>query len=178
MSQLLWWVFASVAIGGAIGTVTRRSPIASLLFLVVSFFSVAAIYVILGAHFIAAVQVIVYAGAILVLFLFVIMLLNLRAEVGKPMHIGVPQLLGVAIAVGILAQLISVFFSAAAKLGPLGEYSGQRVAEEGSLAIVGKLLLTEYVVPFEIISVLLMIAVMGAVVLAKRRPQQHVEEGS
>src|SRR5688572_33361121 len=75
--RLLWWVFASLAVGGAIGMITRKNPIASLLFLVLSFFSLASIYVLLGAHFIAAIQVIVYAGAIMVLFLFVIMLLNL-----------------------------------------------------------------------------------------------------
>src|SRR5690606_26119148 len=77
LAQLLWWVFASMAVGGALGMVTRRNPVASLLFLVLTFFSLAAVYVLLGAHFIAAIQIIVYAGAIMVLFLFVIMLLNL-----------------------------------------------------------------------------------------------------
>ncbi|MGH7470869.1 MAG: NADH-quinone oxidoreductase subunit J, partial [Longimicrobiales bacterium] len=77
VADLLWWVFASLALGGGIGMITRKNPIASLLFLVLSFFSLAALYVLLGAHFIAAIQVIVYAGAIMVLFLFVIMLLNL-----------------------------------------------------------------------------------------------------
>jgi NADH:ubiquinone oxidoreductase subunit 6 (subunit J) len=77
LTQLLWWVFASIAVGGGLGMVTRKNPVASLLFLVLTFFSLAAIYVLLGAHFIAAIQIIVYAGAIMVLFLFVIMLLNL-----------------------------------------------------------------------------------------------------
>ncbi|HSK21345.1 MAG TPA: NADH-quinone oxidoreductase subunit J, partial [Longimicrobiales bacterium] len=77
LTQLLWWVFASLAVGGGLGMVTRRNPVASLLFLVLTFFSLAAVYVLLGAHFIAAIQIIVYAGAIMVLFLFVIMLLNL-----------------------------------------------------------------------------------------------------
>jgi NADH-quinone oxidoreductase subunit J len=77
LTQLLWWVFASIAVGGGLGMVTRRNPVASLLFLVLTFFSLAALYVLLGAHFIAAIQIIVYAGAIMVLFLFVIMLLNL-----------------------------------------------------------------------------------------------------
>ena len=175
---IFFYIFAAAAVLLALGLVVLRSPVYCAMSLVGTFLSVAAIFLLLGNEFVAAMQVLIYAGAIMVLFLFVIMLLNLRAEVGKPMHVGVPQLLGVAFAVGILAQLLSVFTSASAKLGPLGEYSTQRVAEEGSLAIMGKLLLTDYVVPFEIISVLLMIAVMGAVVLAKRRPPQHVEEGS
>src|SRR5688572_30862665 len=77
IAELLFLVFASVAVGGGVGTVMSHNPVASLLFLVLTFFSLAAIYVLLGAHFIAAIQIIVYAGAIMVLFLFVIMLLNL-----------------------------------------------------------------------------------------------------
>ncbi len=75
--QLLWWVFAALALGGGLGMIMSKSPTGSLISLVLSFFSLAAIYVLLGAYFIAAVQIIVYAGAIMVLFLFVIMLLNL-----------------------------------------------------------------------------------------------------
>lgn len=175
---IFFYLFAVAAVLLALGLIVLRSPVYCAMSLVGTFLCVAVIFLLLGNEFVAAMQVLIYAGAIMVLFLFVIMLLNLRAEMGKPRRIRVPQVLGVAIAVGILAQLISVFTSAAAKLGPLGEYSGQRVAEEGSLAIIGRLMLTEYVVPFEIIAVLLMISVMGAVVLAKRRPAQHVEEGS
>src|SRR5690625_6879998 len=77
MIELLWWIFASLAVGSALLTVTRRNPVASLLCLLLTFFCLAAIFVLLGAHFLAAMQVIVGAGAMLVLFLFVLMLLNL-----------------------------------------------------------------------------------------------------
>ena len=88
ITEILWWVFASMAIGGALGTITRKNPIGSLLFLIITFFALAAIYVMLGAQFIGAVQIIVYAGAIMVLFLFVIMLLNLGHDYRSDMRGG------------------------------------------------------------------------------------------
>src|SRR5690606_19980212 len=88
MSELFWWLFASLAVGGAIGTVLSRSPVSSLLSLVLTFFSLAAIYIMMGAHFIGAIQVMVYAGAIMVLFLFVIMLLNLGHDYKRDLRGG------------------------------------------------------------------------------------------
>src|SRR5688572_32737800 len=102
--QLLWWVFASMAVGGGLGMVTRRNPIGSLLFLILTFFSLAAIYVLLGAHFIGAIQIIVYTGAIMVLFLFVIMLLNLGTDYRSDMRGGLWVVLGF-VSAGIMGYM-------------------------------------------------------------------------
>jgi NADH-quinone oxidoreductase subunit J len=169
MTDLLWWVFASLAVGGGIGTVTRKNPVASLLFLVLSFFSLAAIYVLLGAHFIAAVQVIVYAGAILVLFLFVIMLLNL----GHDYHADVRG--GLWVVIGFLAAGLMGW----ALAGPLaggsapglsgGEAIDASVRELNAVGAIAQPLFRNFIVAFELTSILLLVAIVGAVILAKRR---------
>jgi len=170
MSQLLWYVFASVAIGGAIGTVTRRNPIASLLFLVVSFFAMAGIYVILGAHFIAAVQVIVYAGAILVLFLFVIMLLNLGHDYRSDMRGGVWIVTG-SIVAGVIGWAVSNAVRQPDVIPQLGgrESIDAAVREMNAVGAIAEPLFRDYVVAFELTSILLLVAIVGAVLLAKRR---------
>src|SRR5687768_13354776 len=106
IQELLWWVFAALALGGAIGMLSGRNPVASLLFLVLTFFSLAALYVLLGAHFIAATQVIVYAGAIMVLFLFVIMLLNLGHDYHADVRRGSWILVGF-VATGLIGFALS-----------------------------------------------------------------------
>ena len=170
MSELLWWVFASLAVLGGIGTVTSRNPVASLLFLVLSFFSLAAVYVLLGAHFIAAIQVILYAGAILVLFLFVIMLLNLGHDYRPDLRGGGWIVLG-SVAAGLVGWALAQAFSAEGAVADLG---GQQVIdasirELGAVGAIAQPLFRDFLVPFEITSVLLLVAIIGAVVLAKRR---------
>jgi len=170
MTNLLWWVFASMAIGGAIGTVTRRNPVASLLFLIVSFFALAGIYVLLGAHFIAAVQIIVYAGAILVLFLFVIMLLNLGHDYRTDIRAGSWIVLG-SIMAGVIGWAVA---SAVTVPGAVVQQSGQQsietsVRELNAVGAIAQPLFRDFVVAFELTSVLLLVAIVGAVVLAKRR---------
>ncbi len=168
--DLLWWVFASLTVGGGLGTVTSRNPIASLLFLVLSFFSLAALYVMLGAHFIAAIQVIVYAGAIMVLFLFVIMLLNLGHDYRSDLrHAG-------WIVVGFVAAGVLGFVLTEALTKPESvAVGGGREAIESSvrdLNAVGAIaqpLFRDFLVPFELTSILLLVAIIGAVLLAKRR---------
>ena len=169
MTDLLWWVFASLAVGGGIGTVTRKNPVASLLFLVLSFFNLAAIYVLLGAHFIAAVQVIVYAGAILVLFLFVIMLLNL----GHDYHADVRG--GLWVVVGFLAAgLMGWALAGPLAGGPAADLSGGEaidasVRELNAVGAIAQPLFRNFIVAFELTSILLLVAIVGAVILAKRR---------
>jgi len=170
VAQLLWWVFASLAVGGGIGMVTRRNPIASLLFLVLSFFSLAAIYVLLGAHFIAAVQVIVYAGAIMVLFLFVIMLLNLGHDYQSDLRGGLWIVWGFT-AAGIIGFVLSrVFIST----DPINTGRGApmidaAVQQQNAVGAIAQPLFRDFVIPFELTSVLLLVAIIGAVLLAKRR---------
>jgi NADH-quinone oxidoreductase subunit J len=170
MTELLWYVFAALALGGGIGMITRKSPVASLLFLVVTFFSLAAIFVLLQAHFIAAVQVIVYAGAIMVLFLFVIMLLNLGHDYQADLRGGAWLLAGFAVA-GVMGYLISRAVSGEAQLAiwPDEPVFADALGEHGAVGAIAFPLFQDYVVPFELTAVLLLVAVIGAVVLAKRR---------
>lgn len=169
-AQLLWWVFASLAVGGAIGTVTRKNPISSLLFLVLTFFSLAAIYLMLGAHFIGAVQIIVYTGAILVLFLFVIMLLNLGSEYQSDLRGGLWITTGF-VAAGLIGFAIWEAFrtpNAVAQLGGADRVDAA-VTEFGAVGAIADPLFRDFLVPFELTSILLLVAIIGAVLLAKRR---------
>jgi NADH-quinone oxidoreductase subunit J len=170
MVDLLWWVFASIAIGGAIGTITRRNPIASLLFLVLSFFALAGIYVLLGAHFIAAVQVIVYAGAILVLFLFVIMLLNLGHDYRSDLRGGAWIVAGF-VSAGVIGWAVSRSVTEPAAFVERGgqEAIETSIRELGAVGAIAQPLFREFVVAFELTSILLLVAIVGAVVLAKRK---------
>jgi len=170
MTELLFYLFASLAIGGALNMVRSQNPIASLLSLVLTFFSLAAIYVLLDAHFIAAVQVIVYAGAIMVLFLFVIMLLNLGHDYRPDLREGGWILAGSA-ATGLLAYfLLRVLAPERGLAGAAGTELLQAVVREtNAVGAIGRPLFREYVVPFELTSVLLLAAIVGAVLLAKRR---------
>ena len=170
MTDLLWWVFASVAIGGALGTVTRKNPIASLMFLVLTFFSLAGIYVLLNAHFIAAAQVIVYTGAILVLFLFVIMLLNLGHDYRSDLRSGGWIVLSF-IAAGLIGGSVS---SGIGDPAAIVQRNGQQaidasLAELNAVGAIGEPLFREFVIAFELTSILLLVAIVGAVLLAKRR---------
>jgi NADH-quinone oxidoreductase subunit J len=170
MTQLLWWVFASVAVGGGLGMILGRNPVASLLSLVLTFFSLAAIYILMGAHFIGAVQVIVYAGAIMVLFLFVIMLLNLGHDYRPDVRSTGWMAAGFATA-GLLGYLLMRGLlgpsDAAAEMGvPMIDALVREYNVVGAIALP---LFREYVVPFELTGLLLLVAVVGAVVLAKRR---------
>jgi NADH-quinone oxidoreductase subunit J len=160
MDAFLFLIFATVAVVCGIFVVSQRHPITSALALIGVMGSLAVIYLLLGAPFIAAVQVLVYAGAIMVLFVFVIMLLNAGAEErtrGSAIarYFGFPLL---AALLGIVSYLVlRAFPNAAARVG---EYTG------GSPANIGTALFTKYLLPFEITSILVLIAIVGAVLLA------------
>ena len=174
---IAFYIVAFLAVASALNVLILRSPVYCAISLVGTFFFLGIVFILLNNEFVAAVQILVYAGAIMVLFLFVIMLLNLRPDAAPvSLKFGISKILGIGLTVGILAQLVGVFSSSKAKLGPLGEYTTERVAEEGSLQIIGGLLFKEFVLPFEVISVLLMVSVIGAVVLAKKRPPEEPEE--
>lgn len=131
------------------------------------FFSLAAVYVMIQAEFVAVIQVLVYAGAIMVLFLFVLMLLSLRDEGPSFIRWSVGKVLAVVIAFGIWAQLALVLGQHDPEaLVPQIVSSGEEI---DSIKLIGQLLFTEYLLPFEAISLLLLVAVIGAVVIAKRR---------
>ncbi len=169
--DILFYVLAAVAIGGAFGVVMARTPVGSLLFMVATLASLAAVYVLLEAHFLAAVQIIVYAGAIMVLFLFVIMLLNLGHEYRTDLKGGFFAILSFGV-VGALAGGLARQFSGAGlgdAITPGGQAIDAALAEHGAVGAIAQPLFTEYVVPFEITGILLLVAIVGALVLAKRK---------
>jgi NADH-quinone oxidoreductase subunit J len=170
LTQLLWWVFASLAVGGGLGMATRRNPVASLLFLVLTFFSLAGIYVLLGAHFIAAIQIIVYAGAIMVLFLFVIMLLNLGHDYQADLRGGLWIVVGF-VSAGVIGYFV---WQALGAPGAIIQRSGEQeiaasVEQLNAVGAVAYPLFRNYIVAFELVGILLLVAIIGAVLLAKRR---------
>ena len=161
METLLFAVFALVAVASALVVITQKNPVNSVLALVVTFFCLAVLYVMLGAQFIAALQVIVYAGAIMVLFLFVVMLLNLKEKPAWDARGPLLTGLGFAAAGGVL--LIAV----TALRKPLG-LSASIDPQMGTVASVGDALFRRFLLPFEVVSVLLLAAIIGAVALVKR----------
>jgi len=173
-----FYILGIVSVLGALALVLVPSPVYCALALVASFFAMGAIFILLNQEFVAAIQILVYAGAIMVLFLFVIMLLNLRSDEPYAVRWNLRRVVGVAIVLGILSQLVAVFSAPAAKLGPDGGYPLERIMKEGAAQVVGGLLFTQYVLPFEVIAVLLMVAVMGAVLIAKRPPGDGPASGS
>ena len=165
LSQLLFVLFGAMAIGCAVAVVAQRNPLYSAISLVGVFVSLACLYLTLQAPFIAAIQVIVYAGAIMVLVVFVIMLLNVEEEVRKPVR------LHYLIPVGVL--LAAVLVGEAAFMLQLGStVSFQPVGTAGSdvglTASIGTGMFTKYLLPFEVTSVLILMALVGAITLARQ----------
>ena len=161
---VLFLVFAAICIAGAVNLLIQRHPISSALSLVVVMASLAAEYLLLGAEFVAAVQVIVYAGAVMVLFVFVIMLLNAGEEERSKgsrvaLVIGVPGIL----AGGVLTAWVLLKQTGDLAIGALPGYP----------KTIGRLLFHDFLLPFEVTSVLILIAIMGAVVLANRPETQN-----
>jgi NADH-quinone oxidoreductase subunit J len=172
-----FYLFGLVAIASAITFVTRKSPVAAALWLVTTMFCLAAMFVLLDAQFLGAMQVLVYAGAIMVVFLFVIMLLNL----GRPADMGDAagpwwKLAGGLVGLALLAQVFALTRSHVpeALALPQGALAAE-FARTGAIAPLAGPLFNEYLLAFEVTSVLLLAAVVGAVVLGKRkeRPRAH-----
>jgi NADH-quinone oxidoreductase subunit J len=159
----LFYIFAGLAIVAALSVVLQRTPVYSALSLILVLCSLAVIYLLLGAPFLAVVQVIVYAGAIMVLFVFVIMLLNARAETPTDRS-RFARWLGLPLLAAFLGEVLFVVLAHFADT-PL--FSGE--AFDGGPRAVGELLFRHYVLPFEVTSILILVAIMGAVVLAKKQ---------
>jgi len=162
MIPILFFLFAAVAIASGIMMIVHRNPIYCALFLILTLFAVAGLYVLLNAPFIAAVHIIVYAGAIMVLFLFVIMLLDLKSESARQRPGGLLRVLSI-VASGVLFAELVLFLRSGTTNPPLVEGD----LKIGSTKEIGNLLFTEYLFPFEITSVLLLSAIIGSVILAK-----------
>jgi NADH-quinone oxidoreductase subunit J len=165
LHYLLFFIFAALAVGGAINLLAQRHPISSALSLIVVMGSLAVEYMLLGAEFVAAIQVIVYAGAIMVLFVFVIMLLN-AGEEERSKGSRVAVILGIP---GMIALFVLAVW-ALVKHDPANTPVGVG-AMYGPASAIGELLFKPFLLPFEITSVLILVAIMGAVVLARREEQ-------
>lgn len=163
LPNILFYVFAALAVIFAIMVVANpfsRSPVTSAMFLVLTMACLAGLFTLLHAFFLAAVQILVYAGAVMVLFLFVIMLLDLQEEQRRKIK-----------SLGLFAGLVSVgallaIFIRSLLIAKPGE--GTVASIEGSTADLGKLLFTNYLLPFEIVSVLLLVAMVGVILLSKK----------
>ena len=159
---VLFYIFAAVTVLAALNMVLQRTPVYSALSLIVVLCSLAGVYLLLGAEFMAVLQVIVYAGAIMVLFVFVIMLLNAGHE--KPSHRSrLTKWLGAPIIGALLVEMLMVIWD---QFPPTS--AGPPAHLDGSPAAIGGLLFHNYVLPFEVTSILILVAVLGAVVLAKK----------
>lgn len=172
IGRVFFWIFGLMVVAGAAVTVTRRNNISAVMSLVGTFFGLAATYALLQAHFLAALQVLVYAGAIMVLFTFVVMVLN-RDEAEPWAFRGVFSKLVIGVpALGYLVARIGSYFGEATK-NEVGEASSPTF---GTVAEVGKVLFTDYLFAFEAVSVLLLIAVIAAVVVARTLRPDHAYE--
>ena len=166
LAQLLFFFLAVVAVAAALGMLLSRNPVSSALWLVLNLFCIAALYLTLSAPFIAVIQVLVYAGAIMVLFLFVIMLLNLSA-LPRPEEINWKRVAAFVLGVVILAQLV---FVVALGLDALPEpVATEQALQSGTATEIALDLFTRYALAFEVIGVLLLVATIGAVMLAQRK---------
>lgn len=171
ISGIFFIITALVAILSSLLMVTRKNPIHSALWMIVTFFALAVIYLLLNAQFIAVAQVMVYAGAIMMLIIFVIMLVqmdNAGNEASPDRRFSKFKLTGTIITLFLLIELVfgAIFYQVT---GRQGEYSVEMVNNIGNVKAVGSLLYGKFLFPFEIASILLLVGIVGAVVLAKRK---------
>jgi NADH-quinone oxidoreductase subunit J len=168
MTETAFYLFAGIAIGASLLVIAQRNPIYSVLLLIASFGALSGLYILLDAPFVAVIQIIVYAGAIMVLFLFVVMLLNAPQEDTDhdvrmhPFSGPGPMWFGAVLALGLAAEL---GWALTRRGGEPGAFRGTPVS---SVAEIGRLLFTEYAFAFEVTSILILVAMVGAVVLARR----------
>jgi NADH-quinone oxidoreductase subunit J len=174
MDALFFWIFAAVAIVASLLVVGQRNPMYSVLLLIVSFGALSGLYVLLNAPFMAVVQIIIYAGAIMVLFLFVVMLLNVRSEdsgVDVKQRFGMgpgPRKFGAVLAALLAVELVWALRRIAD--APFSPMTSEVAAQTTSVNAIGLRLFREYAFAFEATSVLILVAMVGAVILARKDP--------
>jgi NADH-quinone oxidoreductase subunit J len=161
--QIVFWLFASLTVFFALFTVTRRNPVTAVMSLVGTFFCLAGIYASLSAHFLAILQVLVYAGAIMVLFIFVVMILN-REEV-SPVSLRPMRFVALAGAVYLLVKFVHVSDMGLAPLAATSETFG-------TVGSIGDMLFRDFLYPFEAISLLLLVAIVGGVVISRSHQKE------
>ncbi len=169
ISQILFWGLSFVALFSALMVITSKNPVFSVLWLIVTFFTISGHYILLNAQFLAVVNIIVYAGAIMVLFLFVIMLMNLSKDT-EPQKSKWLKLAGAVAGGSLLLVLVAALRGTEVRMTELG------TGQIGLIQNLGHVLFTEYVVPFEIASILFLSAMIGAVVIGKREVHSPVHQ--
>jgi len=173
MEQAFFFYFAFVIAAASVLVIAVRNPIYSAMALLVMFFHVAGLYVTLHAEFLAAVQIIVYAGAILVLYLFVVMLLNMRQD--DRYHRQWPMAAAVGLTLFIEAVILTAMKGWTAP--PVATGRETTVGEAGNTEAIGDVLYSTYLFPFEVASLILLVAMIGAIILAKKDPEAVKSEG-
>jgi len=171
-AQTAFYYMAAASVASALVAVTRKNPVHSMLWVLALFLHVAGIFLLLGAEFLAAVQVIVYAGAILIFYLFVVMLLDLPDEEARPRfgnHWPLAAAVGLCFAALALLTRVETLDAVGTGVTPVSERVASPHAPQGSLAEVGRALFGPFALPFEIASLVLLAAIIGDVVLARRR---------
>lgn len=170
LTFIFFSILAILSIASAIVTIASKHPVTSAISLIFNFFMLAGLYLTLQAQFIAVIQILVYAGAIMVLVIFVIMLLNLGDEKSLTEQFNYRKLLGMLFAPVIIVQFIAIFLAKphiGATIKDTIEFNGKQFSA-GSVELIGQVLYTNYLFPFEAIGILLIAAIVGAIVLAKR----------
>ena len=165
---IIFFVLAAITLSTAFLTIYSKNPIHSAIYLVICFFSIAGHYLLLNSEFLAIVHIIVYSGAIMILFLFTIMLMNLNKEdeVHKPR---ITRFGAVTLFIIMCAVLIVIFMNSK----PVADVSEPLGEDYQSIKVLGKVLLNEYMVPFEFASVLLLVAMIGTVLLSKKEKSRN-----
>lgn len=161
ITHILFWFLSALAVGSALLVVTRKNPVYSVLFLIVTFFAISGHYILMNAQFLAIVNIIVYAGAIMVLFLFVLMLMNLNSETEPQKN--KYMLWSGAIAGGVLMLVLIMALQT-----PQSETVNLAAGDIGLIKNLGVVLFRDYAIPFELSSVLFLSAMVGAVVVGKK----------
>lgn len=168
MEAIFFYIFAGIAVVSAAGVITLRNPIHSAVCLIVCLLQVAALYILLRSPFLAAVQIFIYVGAVMVLFLFAVMMLDIgkermRRHIHGQRKIALPTVI-------VLLGMMGAMALGGKLTAPPGQYSPSSLVK--NTEVIGKLLYTKYIFPFEVVSVLLLVALIGAIVLVMRRKDE------
>ncbi len=169
LDNVVFWVFAPISVGSAIAMLFQRNAVHAALFLIVNFFTIAVFYLVLGASFLFAVQIVVYAGAIMVLFLFVIMLLGVDREESLVERIRGQRPIAIALGTGIAVELIVAIRAGVGFATRVPAGFDRTVNRDGNAVALSRVLFRTYFFPFEVTSVLLIVAAVAVVVLASRQ---------
>ena len=169
MEMVIFFILAIVAVAAGVGVIAQRSAVRSALFLLVNFCCLAGLYLLLNAQFVALVQVIIYAGAVVVLFLFIVMLLGIERAEESPDLRQYQWIAGVLLGVLFLAGVIWAMIPIGTSLIPAASDWVGALAPSDNVREIGAAMLTDYAIPFELASIVLLVAIIGAVVLAKKK---------